>query len=288
MKLLRSPSLTVIMRSRNDIEVVPRTLAALAEQRPQDFELLAFDNGSTDGTRACLANYGAQIIDVPAGRYNPGRVLNRGVALANAPIVVFLNSDTVPETPDFLQRLTAPIRNGTADAVYGRQTPRANATPLVKRDYAWAFGDNPPATRPFFSLAASAFVKKELVQEPFSEEIQYSEDLAWFILAQKRGVRVVYAADARAEHSHNYTLKETWKRFFEEGRADAAIFQDGSKPSRPMVAVLGVVLDVARDIPFCLEAKDLNSLAMAPWIRAAQRFGYVTGRFAGPRRHMNA
>ncbi|NUN12852.1 MAG: glycosyltransferase family 2 protein [Myxococcales bacterium] len=288
MKFCQSPSVTVVMRARNDIGIISRTLAAVVHQVPNDFELLAFDNGSTDGTREHLVAAGAIVVDVPAGQYNPGRVLNKGVALARAPIVVFLNSDTVPETPDFFHRLTAPIREGSAEVSYARQTPRPDATPLVRRDYAWAFGDKPPPSGIFFSLAASAFLKTELIRQPFSEEIQYSEDLAWFVLAKKRGVRVVYAADARAEHSHNYTLKETWKRFFEEGRADSVIFQDGSKPVRPIRAAMGIVADVLRDIPACVEAQNYAALAEAPWIRLAQRLGYVSGRLVGPRRHLNA
>lgn len=277
------PTVSVVMRARNDVPVIGRTLDALAAQQGVAWELVALDNASTDGTRELLVAHGARLLDVPAGSYNPGRVLNRGVREARAAVVVMLNSDTVPQGQRWLADLTAPVRAGEADAVYGRQVPRLDATTLVRLDYARAFGAEPPPWRPFFSMAASAFRRDVLLARPFSEHIQYSEDLEWARDAERRGLRLAYVAGAAAEHSHNYTLGETWKRYFEEGRADAAIFPAGERPVRVARAVVGFALDVARDAPACLLSRDGASLLRSPLVRGLQRLGYIAGRVKGPR-----
>lgn len=283
MKRASEVQATVVMRARNDMPVIRRTLDGLGAQRGLAWDLIALDNASTDGTRELLEGRGARVLDVPEGGYNPGRVLNWGVREARADVVVMLNSDTVPLGQRWLVDLTEPVRRGEADAVYGRQVPRPDATTLVRVDYAQAFGAEPPPWRPFFSMAASAFRRSVLLERPFSEAVQYSEDLEWARDAEQRGLRIRYVPGAAAEHSHNYTLRETWKRFFEEGRADAAIFPPGERPLRVGRTLVGVVRDVARDVPACLLSRDGVSLVRSPLVRTIQRVGYVAGRVKGPR-----
>ena len=274
---------SVVMRSRNDVAIIGRTLSALLLQEPPPTEVLVLDNASTDGTREILGSFGVRVIDVPAGRYVPGRVLNRGVREAHGDIVAMVNSDTVPLGGWFLHDLTAPIVAGDADAVYGRQVPRPDATTLVRLDYARAFGDAPPDWQPFFSMAASAFRREVLLDRPFSESVQYSEDLEWAAAARCAGLRLRYVPSAAAEHSHNYTLREYTRRFYEEGRADAYIFGQGGRPVRPLSAAAGYLRDVALDAAACVGERDGRSLLRSPLVRAVQRFGYMAGRLAGPR-----
>ena len=56
----------VVMRAHNDMPLIEGTLEALAGQSIP-FELVAFDNASTDGTREALARMATRIVDVPAG-----------------------------------------------------------------------------------------------------------------------------------------------------------------------------------------------------------------------------
>ena len=97
-----------------------------------------------------------------------------------------------------------------------------------------AFGDGKvQATwKFFFSLASSATWRQNLVDVPFDETIQYSEDVEWTWRNSRREedpVKVVYCPNARVEHSHNYALRELARRFSGEGAADRVIF--GDRPS---------------------------------------------------------
>ena len=67
-------TVTIIIRSRNDVDVIDRTLKGVFEQSFQDCEVLNFDNASTDGTLEKIKQYNTKIVPVPEGSYVPGRV----------------------------------------------------------------------------------------------------------------------------------------------------------------------------------------------------------------------
>ena len=285
------PRVTVLMRCRNDAAWLPGVLGALRTQTMPlgtDVELLAFDNASTDASRRLLADAGATVHDVPAGTYNPGRVLNRGVRLARGALIVFLNSDCEPTRADFLERLVAPLQADEADAVYGRQLPRPGADALVRLDHARAYGAAPPRWGPFFSLAAAAMPRALLVRRPLPEHVQYSEDLAWAVAAQRDGLRIRYVPEACVYHSHAYDLRQTWRRRFEEGRADAVIFAGGGRPTGVVRTAVGWGRDVLRDAAWCLPRGEIAALCRAPLVRGVQRLAYLAGRRVGPRRDLSA
>lgn len=281
--------ISVVLRSRNDIGVIEGTLDQLLLQDHPSFEIIALDNDSTDGTAEAYRERNIMPSRVPAGEYNPGRVLNRGVELARGRWIVFVNSDCTPGNADFLRRIVEPLDCGTADFVYGRQAPRTEANTLVRRDHRVVFGAEEAPDWLFFSMAASAFPRALLRERPIPEDVQYSEDLAWAVAATRDGLRLQYVPEALALHSHNYTVREYAKRFFEEGRADAHIFGSGDseRPFRPVRHCLGTVADVGRDAFACLRARDWRQMARSPAVRTAQRMGYVAGRLAGPRKRMS-
>ena len=78
-----------------------------------------------------------------------------------------------------------------------------DAFAVVRKDYERAFGDGSVSRKwhKFFSLVSSAFRKEELLQNPFDETFQYSEDSQW---VNRREVTIVYVPEAVVEHSHNY------------------------------------------------------------------------------------
>ena len=216
---------SILVRSGNDEGFIGATLRAIfAQESPLPFEVICCDDASTDRTPEIIASFPAvRLLPRPAGEYIPGRRLNYMVKHCGGDIVVFNNADAVPQGSDWLKNLIAPLLDGRADAVYGNQLPRKDAKYLVRKDNLRAFGDGRVAAkwRFFFSLATSAVWKKDLLEHPFDERIRYSEDVEW---AHRRGIRIVYAADARVEHSHNYTLAQLKRRFYGEGKADAEIF----------------------------------------------------------------
>ncbi|MEW6754360.1 MAG: glycosyltransferase, partial [Candidatus Latescibacterota bacterium] len=214
----------VVMRARNDMPLVAATLAMLARQQ-QAFELVAFDNASTDGTLRELRCYTHRVHCVPAGAYVPGRVLNEAMHCTRGEVVVFLNSDCTPVNEHWLGELLAGLAGTRTAAVFGRQVPRPGCHPLLARDTEDTFGDGVRhgRWRHCFSMASSAIRRSVWEEMPFDEELQYSEDIDWTWRARQRGYAVRYAPRSAVYHSHNYSLTQLYRRQYGEGKAEARI-----------------------------------------------------------------
>lgn len=214
---------SIVIRARNDMPVIKRTLAGLQQQNTE-FEIFAFDNGSTDGTREELAKVANKIIDVK--KYIPGLVLNQGMTEANSDKVVFLNSDCVPMHKDWLKNLVNSFPDENCAAVFGRQIPRKDCQAIFFKDTEDTFGDGERQKywKHCFSMASSAISRKIWQQHPFREDIQYSEDIDWTWRMRQHGFSIKYVADSVVEHSHNYTPAQFYRRQYGEGKAEATIF----------------------------------------------------------------
>jgi len=221
---------------------------------------------------------------VPAGAYVPGRVLNQGMAATGGEFVVFVNSDCTPQNDGMLAALLAGFSEEKVAAVFGRQAPRPDCRPLMAKDTEDTYGDGSRQRfwRHCFSMAISA-VRRSVWQEmPFREDIQYSEDIDWTWRARRRGYEIRYVPDAIVLHSHNYTLRQFYKRHFGEGRAEARIFE-WSPWERSLVrySLLPYVRQVASDWKYCLARRELSEAISSPILRMAQlagrRQGFVSG-----------
>lgn len=246
------PFASILVRSHNDEAFIERTLDGIFVQLTDfPFEVIVCDDASTDHSREIAARFPVRFVERPEGAYKPGRTLNALVREAKGEIVIFNNADAIPLNKEWLTALVKPLRDEPDRPIFtfANQLPRRNARALVRKDHERAFGDGAvQATwRFFFSLASSATWRRLLVESPFDEEIQYSEDIEWTwrnSRREKNPVKLIYCPDARVEHSHNYTLRELSRRFRGEGEADAQIFGDSPHLLREMA---GAAREMLRD-----------------------------------------
>ena len=269
----------VVMRAHNDMPLVAETLERLQTQSTP-FTLVAFDNASADGTREQIQKYTSRVHDVPAGAYVPGHVLNQAMAATEGEFVVFLNSDCSPQNDSMLAALLAAFTGERVAAVFGRQMPRPDCRALMAKDTDNTYGDGSRQRywRHCFSMAVSAIRRKVWEEMPFREDLQYSEDIDWTWRARKRGYEIRYAADAMVMHSHNYTLRQSYKRHFGEGRAEAEIFEWSAwERSLLRYSLLPYLWQVASDWRYCGGKLQLGEALYSPLLRMAQ----VAGRRRG-------
>ena len=267
--------ISVLMRSHNDIAYIRQTVEALLNQEIDDtLEIISCDDHSTDGTAEYLAGV-PQIrrIVAPEGKYVPGKTLNYMISEAKGEYIVFNNADAIPQNNEYLKNLTSPLKDKGVNCVFANQIARKEAFAVVRKDYERAFGDGSVSRKwhKFFSLVSSAFRKEELLQHPFDETFQYSEDSQW---VNRREVKIVYVSDAIVEHSHNYTLKEVKKRFFNEGLAD----QQMGKQSKGLLQTWKSILaETVRDWLYLIKHRAFNEFFYAPVYRYTQKMSYYRG-----------
>lgn len=277
------PVPTIVVRSHNDMPLAKETadyLSALTD----DFEMILFDNESVDGSREVLEKVASLVVNVPEGEYLPGRVLNQAMELAGGEIVVFLNADCTPQGAHWLDRLMTGIDRPGVAAVFGRQIPRPGCDTLFTKDTNDTFGDGhrQKRWRHCFSMASSAVRKSVWREFPFSEDISYSEDIAWTWEARKRGYRVDYIPESVAMHSHNYTLGRWYRRQFGEGKAEAHIFE-WTRWRRSVIrcAVMPFVAQVKSDWAYCSRKGMFGQVVRSPLLRMVQNVGRYRGLRAG-------
>ena len=267
--------ISVLMRSHNDIKYIRQTVEMLLAQRVDEaVEIISCDDRSTDGTAEYLASVPElRRIAPPEGKYVPGKTLNHMISQAKGDIIVFNNSDAIPQNHDYLKNLTAPLQDPSVDCVFGNQIARKDAYFVVRKDYERAFGDGSISTAwdNFFSLVSSGFRKADLLAKPFNENIQYSEDADW---VKRYNAKIVYVPAAVVEHSHNYTLKEVKKRFFNEGVADRQM----GKPDMSFCrCIKSIAAETLRDWVYLAKHRTIKEFFYAPLYRWVQKASYYRG-----------
>ncbi len=277
---MSKPYVSIVMRSMNDIKFIGRTLDSVMSQSFKDFELVNIDSGSTDGTFDVVKRFNpGKSRQIRPEEYIPGKVLNSAVKSCSGEIVVFNNSDCIPLDNEWLENLIAPFaKDEKIGATFANQLPRPDAKPLVARDSLRAYGDGSISAKwhHFFSLASSAAPKKILDEIPFDETIKYSEDIEWSLRIKKLGWKIVYVPSSKVEHSHNYTLAELRKRFYNEGLAEGRIYGSSTCFTRgfcqPMLSA------VTRDLACLLKSGNISCIPSGLNYRFIQKYYAYKGR----------
>ncbi len=276
------PLVTIVMRSKNDIPYINRTFEAVLKQKFTDFEILNIDSGSDDGTWEIIQKYNPdRSWQISPDEYVPGKVLNDAVNKAEGRIIVFNNSDCIPVDENWLEKLIEPLRSDAADkisAVFCNQLARPDAFILVRKDNKRAFGDGSVAAQweHFFSLASSAALRERLLEYPFREDLQYSEDIDWVWRMKKFNYETVYVSGSKVEHSHNYSLAELKKRFYNEGIAEGQIYDVKKNFWRGFL--FPCMAEISRDIAYLLKTGRIPAFPRAIAYRIVQRFFSWKGR----------
>lgn len=268
------PRVSIVIRSRNDAPFIKRVLDKISEQTFSDYEVLIFDNASTDGSGEIIAQYkNVRLFSIPDGAYIPGKVLNLAFDKCLGAIIVYNNSDSIPHDRFWLEELIKPLITQKAQAAYARQVSRPDAFPWVKLDYLRAFPDT-PLSDTFFSMVSSATTRATLEQFPFNPNISYSEDIYWAKTLRDNGIKITYTPKSIVEHSHNYNIEQVKKRFYGEGYADGQIW----KKTQPFYHFTkGLFGGIARDFFWLIKTNQISLLFPCIKYRFNQKCSYREG-----------
>ena len=278
---MTDPLVSIIMRSFNEGWALRETLPALRAQEYSNWELIVIDSGSTDGSVEMVrAAQPRHFIHIQPHEYNPSRVMNQGMQLARSEFCIFLNADATPQGANWLRPLVTGLVDPQTAAVFGRQVPRPDCWAVYACDYERCFGPGRESAQwdHFFSMVSSGLRKNIWAKRGFLEKMQYSEDDEYTRWCRAQGYRIVYVPESVVMHSHNYTVAQTCKRSFGEGRAVAAVWS--GKPTEfnfLRTVLLGWLNDFRRDLAFCARTRRWVELPQAARIRWQQRRARLAG-----------
>jgi glycosyltransferase involved in cell wall biosynthesis len=117
----------VVLPCLNEAGALPWVLSRM----PAGFRPIVADNGSTDGSAAVAAAYGARVVHVPQRGF--GAACHAGLLAASSDIVCVMDADASFDPGD-LPRVADPVIVGQVDLMLGRRTIRGRgAWPLHAR-----------------------------------------------------------------------------------------------------------------------------------------------------------
>jgi rhamnosyltransferase len=231
--------LSIVILTKNGGALFKEVLAGLfACEGILETEVLIIDSGSSDGTLEYATAYPQiRIHRIPASEFGHGRTRNLGARMTSGSIIVFLVQDATPATPDFLERLTAPVAEQGFAGTFGRQLPRpwTNRIEQIFLEHTYPNRCEVRACSDerdlgiksiFFSNVCSAIRRDIWEQIPFEETLIMSEDQLWAKQVLLAGHRILYEPAAMVFHSHNYGLKDIFKRNFDSGVSLVGIAHD--------------------------------------------------------------
>jgi GT2 family glycosyltransferase len=264
-----------------------KVLEALGRQEtPPEFEVVVVDDGSGDSTpdrlRAHRASYPLRCFFQENS--GPARARNRGVREARGDIVVFLGDDTVPEPPLLaVHARTHSERWEGAVAVLGYTTwPRERrVSPFLHHinEYGLQFGygliENPDSVPFNFFYTSNISLPRRLLEEAglFDTTFPHAawEDIEIAYRMGKRGLRIVYRAEAVARHHHHISFGSFRRRQERSGESAAIFYRKHPE--------LGDFLGVPQALVFS-EGRSVGASLRPVWAGLAERWELPGGRRA--------
>ncbi|WP_224417687.1 MULTISPECIES: glycosyltransferase [Modicisalibacter] len=203
---------------------------AATRQAANGYRLLVIDSMSDDATATLAEAEGCEVRRIARGDFDHGGT--RGWALellADCDIVIFVTQDALVASPEAFTRLVAAFDDPSIGAAYGRQLPYDWATPVAAHARLFNY---PPHSHTmaaedvtrygiraaFLSNSFTAYRREALIAAGgFPCGTILSEDMIAGARLLKNGWRLHYCAEAQVYHSHNYSLFQEFRRYFDIG-----------------------------------------------------------------------
>lgn len=256
-------------------------------QSPLNPKILVIDSSSTDGTLDIAKELKCETLTIPQKEFNHGLTREKARKHLNTDIVVMLTDDAYALQSSTLETLITPIILKQASIAYARQLPRQGS------DFFEAFPRefNYPSTSHirdlrdlnkwgiytfFCSNSCAAYLNSALDEIGGFSDVLFGEDTVATAKLLRRGHKIAYVAEAEVKHSHSYTLRQEFQRYFDIGTARnsykklLACNNDDSKRGASLVKEM--LKRLIKEKPSLLPYALLNI--------SAKGFGYYLGRFS--------
>ena len=226
MPSLRVACVIPTYNGRRDLE---RLLDSLLHQQAA-FDTLIVDSSSSDGTRELAQSRCANVVVIDSKDFNHGGTRQMMVErFPDYDIYVYLTQDAYLEQSDAIANILLPFADPKVGAVCGRQLPHKDANllaqharlfnyPPVSRIKTLADADTLGIKTPFMSNSFAAYRRDALLAVGgFPRHVILSEDMYVAAKMLLDGWKVAYDGSAVCRHSHNYSLAEEFRRYFDIG-----------------------------------------------------------------------
>lgn len=227
---------TVLVPTLNAEAELPQLIHSIEEQSLLPNEIIFADSESSDNTRGLIREFGkkthncdVQLLSIPRSEFDHGGTRSIMAQKATGDFLVFLTQDAIFANNDSLKSLILFFSSPSMAAVYGRQLPKEGATLFAAHLRLFNYPANSVTKSkadastfgiktPFLSNSFCAYRKSALEKIGYFEErLILGEDTIAGCHLLEAGYSLGYCAEAAVFHSHNYTVFEEARRYFDIG-----------------------------------------------------------------------
>ena len=236
----------LIIPTRNAGPLWKRVLTEIAAQNLQPDRKLIIDSASNDETAALARAAGFAVLGIAQADFDQGgtRQLGAGHCI-DCELLIYLTQDVVLAQANAFAQLTAAFADPRVAIAYGRQLPREGATPTEAHARAFNYPETSHVRTladagrlgfkaAFSSDAFGAYRRAALLAAGgFPRRIIFGEDSHAAATLLLRDWKIAYCAGALAAHSHDYTVAQEFRRYFDIGvfhQTEAWILQKFGSP----------------------------------------------------------
>lgn len=214
----------------NGGQIWQQTVNSIKKYAPRNTFVQIIDSGSSDNTVELARNADFDVINITSNEFNHGGTRNQLVYENSKEfdVVIFLTQDAIPQA-NFVENIITAFNDPLVACAYGRQYPHSDASYIARHARKFNYPSNSHiSTRAsaevmglksvFMSNSFSAYrisTFKEL--GGFPKNTILCEDMFFAAKALSAGYKSAYVANATVAHSHNYSVMDEFKRYFDIG-----------------------------------------------------------------------
>lgn len=213
----------------NAAEYIENLDKSLKTQKNVDIESITYIlTKSNDTSEQILKQISANYDVVEKKDFSHSTVRENVAMKSQSDILVFITQDIDIRNNDWLCNLIAPIIAGEVDATFSRQLTKYNNIEKYTRErnypkesYVVSKEDvDKMGLRAFFFSDASSAIKTETFKKLNGydgKKLPTNEDQYIAYKLIMNGYKIKYCADSVVYHSHKFTLKQLYKRYYDTG-----------------------------------------------------------------------
>lgn len=183
---------------------------------------------SKDHTEQILKANNIDYIKIKKEEFSHSMIRERIAKICNSDIIVFITQDIIIESEYWLYNLILPIVNGECSASYSRQISKSKGIEKYTRELNYPEESlikskediGKLGLRTFFFSDASSAISNDIFKEINyydNKKLNINEDMYIAYKLIMRGYKIKYVADSVVIHSHEFSFKELYKRYYDTG-----------------------------------------------------------------------
>ncbi len=215
-----------LYNAEKDIERLHRGILKQKNVEINNIKYILTD--SKDNTEELLKKLKIEYTKIKKEEFSHSLTREQAALSSKADIVVFITQDIIIEGENWLYNLTKDISKGKVQACFSRQLCTNNTIEKYTREKNYPNKSRIISKENikelglqtfFFSDAASAINRKifEELNGYDGKNLPTNEDMYIAYKLITKGYKIKYCADSEVIHSHTFTLKQLYKRYYDTG-----------------------------------------------------------------------